>query len=361
MTDTKTRRRARAGMPIALLAMVSVVILGTLLGTMIVRQHQAASSSTLTLSGGATTPPPGATFTITPHPLQNVPAPSASIPPPAHPFYLQQNALNAAAPPCVIPPLPAAVLGPAGGPTDSGAGAPAATPGSSATATPVSTTTPSLAVPSPTPTTPSGVTTPAPTATVDVNKGANGTPAPTATLPLCGSGHPYAPNCYTTLPGPAPTYDEVRQALVTAATDYGIALSLVEAEAWQESGWQQNVVACDGGVGTMQLMPQTTAWLNQMYGTNFNPYVLQDNAHLGVLMLRYLYAYYLPFCNQGLPANESCTGDTIWPGATDNATLRDIMISAYNEGVGTMANYGIINWWYVQSVLTIRAQFLASQ
>ncbi len=53
---------------------------------------------------------------------------------------------------------------------------------------------------------------------------------------------------------------DARECLVDAAYEFGIALDLVLAVAWQESGWQQHVVSGVGATGLMQLMPGTAAW-----------------------------------------------------------------------------------------------------
>ncbi len=206
--------------------------------------------------------------------------------------------------------------------------------------------------------------TPCPTSTVP-SSALNPTPSAQrvpaqATIPVCNNGQPFQSKCYTVLPGQNPTFDQVQQSLISTANQYNIQYVLVEAIAWQESGWQENVQACDGGVGVMQLQPQTTQWLNQQNGTNYSPYTLSGNIQLGVAMVSWLYNYYLPFCNAGMPAGQTCTGDTVWPGATDGATLRDILVSAYNEGVGTMAQYGILNWQYVNNVLNLRQQFITA-
>jgi hypothetical protein len=207
-----------------------------------------------------------------------------------------------------------------------------------------------LATPCPV-TTPTGVPTATPT----------GTPLPAA-LPACGNGQRPGPRCYTTLPGTPPTQDQVREAMYNLVTANGFNnFSLIEAFGWQESGWQENVVACDGGVGVMQLQPETTAWLNQNDGTNYDPKTLDGNIHLGVAMVMWLYTYYIPFCNQGMPAGQTCTWDTVWPGATDGATVRQIIISSYNQGIGTTAKYGIQNWSYVNNVIALRQQFLAAE
>src|SRR5690606_11206547 len=44
---------------------------------------------------------------------------------------------------------------------------------------------------------------------------------------------------------------------------------LIKAVAEQESGWQSAIIACDGGIGTMQVMPNTADWMNQRFGTSY--------------------------------------------------------------------------------------------
>ncbi len=242
-----------------------------------------------------------ATSGVTAHPLAHVPQPTGSIPPLGMHFSLA-GARAALATPC---------------PVETPTGAPTATPFA--------------------------------------------TPVPAA-LPACGNGQRPGPRCFTTLPGTPPTQDQVRQEMYTVVSASGFSnFSLIEAFGWQESGWQENVVACDGGIGVMQLQPETVTWLNQSDGTNYDPKTLDGNIHLGVAMAIWLYDYYLPFCDQGMPAGQPCTWDTVWPGATDGATVRQIVISSYNQGVGTTANYGIQNWQYVNNVMALRQQFLAAE
>ena len=82
-------------------------------------------------------------------------------------------------------------------------------------------------------------------------------------------------------------------ALLTAeAQAYRIDPALVKAVAWQESGWRM-VVAADGGIGVMQLMPATAAWVGPaLLGRAIDPYNLQDNVQAGVALLAsYLQTY----------------------------------------------------------------------
>ncbi len=221
---------------------------------------------------------------------------------------------------------------------------------------------------------------PVETANVTPRVAATGTPSlhltltPTATpgpgrnvAPVCGDGkyvgmHVACPLPPGAFPNPEPTQDQVRQTMYNLAVSTGFYnFSLIEAEGWQESGWTENVIACDGGQGVMQIQPDTEQWLNQTYGTSYSSRTLEGNINLGIEMLEWLYNYYIPFCNQGMPAGQTCTWDTVWPGATDGATVREIVISSYNQGVGTTAKYGIQNWQYVNNVMALRAQFLAAE
>ncbi len=139
---------------------------------------------------------------------------------------------------------------------------------------------------------------------------------------------------------PQPTYSdplqwsnrpEVRAMLIAAADRHGLPRNLVLAIGWRESSWVQHVISWDGGVGTMQLMSYTTAWLNGYLGTQYNPDRLYDNIELGVSYLAILWRDFRGY-------------------------LPDI-ISAYNEGERGVRTYGIFNWWYVNSVFALMRAF----
>ena len=49
--------------------------------------------------------------------------------------------------------------------------------------------------------------------------------------------------------------------LATIALDYGLDPTLIQAIAWQESGWQQGVESEAGATGIMQVLPETGAWV----------------------------------------------------------------------------------------------------
>jgi hypothetical protein len=68
--------------------------------------------------------------------------------------------------------------------------------------------------------------------------------------------------------------------------------ALIEAIAWQESGWQSAIKACDGGVGTMQIMDATASWMNQRFGTGYVHTTLAGNTAIGAQYLEWLIAYF---------------------------------------------------------------------
>jgi LysM repeat protein len=81
--------------------------------------------------------------------------------------------------------------------------------------------------------------------------------------------------------------DAVGVVLAQVAQADGIATALLKALAWQESGWQM-VTAADGGIGVMQLMPDSVTWVSQsLLGYQIDPYNITDNVRAGAAMLRY--------------------------------------------------------------------------
>jgi hypothetical protein len=124
---------------------------------------------------------------------------------------------------------------------------------------------------------------------------------------------------------------EVSSLLHQAARRYGLPANLLMAIAWQESGWNQHVIAWDGGIGVMQLMPYTAMGINTSTGIRRNPYHLGDNINLGAT-----YLYWL------------------WHNFHGNLAK---VISAYNEGGWAVIHRGIFNWHYVNSVLSLMRRF----
>lgn len=125
--------------------------------------------------------------------------------------------------------------------------------------------------------------------------------------------------------------NQVRDMLIQAADRHGLPRNLVLAIGWAESNWTQHVISWDGGVGTMQLMSYTTAWLNTDMGTHYDPYQLYDNIELGTSYLRMLWNTFPNDLNK--------------------------IISAYNEGSHNVITRGIFNWFYVERVLAFMRRF----
>jgi LysM repeat protein len=120
---------------------------------------------------------------------------------------------------------------------------------------------------------------------------------------------------------------EVHNLLVQAAARHHLPRKLVLAIAWQESGWRQHVIAWDGGIGVMQLMPYTAMGINSGIDQELDPYGLWDNIDLGTTYLSWLWQEF-------------------------HGNLPDV-ISGYNEGGWSVRHWGIFNWHYVNNVLAL--------
>jgi LysM repeat protein len=127
------------------------------------------------------------------------------------------------------------------------------------------------------------------------------------------------------------TRPQVESLLRQAAAQYGLPANLLLAIAWQESGWNQHVIAWDGGIGVMQLMPYTAQSINAGTGIRRNPYVLTDNIYLGATYVSWLYHNF-------------------------HGNLADT-ISGYNEGGWSVVHRGIFNWRYVHNVMALMRTF----
>jgi LysM repeat protein len=89
-------------------------------------------------------------------------------------------------------------------------------------------------------------------------------------------------------PAPA-SLSSVQASLERHAASHNVDASLVKAMAWQESGWQQDVVSEAGAIGVMQVMPATARYVNSVLGEgNLDVRTADDNVRLGVRYLRHL-------------------------------------------------------------------------
>ena len=178
------------------------------------------------------------------------------------------------------------------------------------------------------------------------------------------------PGCQPTKDGTDASSSDVRAALAAAGakhywkgvvkpegytgdgTDIAVPTKLMNAVAYQESGWQSAIVACDGGVGTMQIMPGTIEQLNQRFGTDYStPLSLQENVEVGANYLEWLIMYFGLYYFGGnydvfVKAPIGSDGSEL--------ELRDAVIAAYNVGPGALENsdntLSVPNWNYVNAV-----------
>ncbi|MGY0005290.1 transglycosylase SLT domain-containing protein [Micromonospora sp. I033] len=175
---------------------------------------------------------------------------------------------------------------------------------------------------------------------------------------------PPASGCQPSYRGTQATRSQVKAALSdaaartywpTSAPDIKIPLTLVKATAWQESGWQSNIVACDGGIGLMQVMPATADWMNQRFGQSYDIDDYRDNAYLGGTYLAWLTKYIgdMYFESDYRLDASLCTSEL-------NSCLLNAVIAAYNYGHGAVAREGepltIPNPQYVRNVRALMTE-----
>ncbi|MEV7327080.1 lytic transglycosylase domain-containing protein [Micromonospora sp. NPDC093244] len=141
----------------------------------------------------------------------------------------------------------------------------------------------------------------------------------------------------------------------TSAPDIKIPLELVQATAWQESGWQSNIYACDGGVGLMQVMSGTATWMNQRFEQSYDIDDYRDNAYLGANYLAWLTKYIgdMYFESDFRLDAALCTSEL-------DSCLLNAVIAAYNYGHAAVAQEGepltIPNPSYVRNVRALMTE-----
>ena len=77
-------------------------------------------------------------------------------------------------------------------------------------------------------------------------------------------------------------------AFVRASEATGVPAPLLEALAWQESGWQTQVVSHIGAVGIGQLLPITVSFTNGLLNQSLDPARPEDNVLLSARYMAYL-------------------------------------------------------------------------
>lgn len=125
----------------------------------------------------------------------------------------------------------------------------------------------------------------------------------------------------------------LRPLFVKWAKVYGVPVDLIEAEAWQESGWNNSAVSPDDARGIGQLLPTTAAFVNQALGTDLKLSVPSDNIRLMAAFLGSLLR---------------ATGGQVC-GA----------VASYYQGFATLQRYGVlpVSQVYVRNVLSLRPLF----
>ena len=89
------------------------------------------------------------------------------------------------------------------------------------------------------------------------------------------------------IPVPAPA--TVESLLTKYAKTYKVEVPLIKALAWQESGWQQQVISDTGAVGVMQIMPETGRFTGEIILQRMvNTANLEHNVEAGVAFFAYL-------------------------------------------------------------------------
>jgi LysM repeat protein len=128
--------------------------------------------------------------------------------------------------------------------------------------------------------------------------------------------------------------DFVRRIIVREADRHGVPRALALAVAWQESGWQQNVVSHAGAMGVMQLMPATAEWVGQtMLHRPVRIHEARSNISAGVRLLsHYLHRY---------------------------GGNRDLVLAAYYQGQRAVDRYGIyaVSRPYIASIRYLERLF----
>ena len=134
---------------------------------------------------------------------------------------------------------------------------------------------------------------------------------------------------------PAPTAARVGAADVqSVAAQHGVSPSLATAIAWQESGFNNNMVSSANARGVMQVMPGTWDYVQQnLASRQLNPHSASDNVTAGVLYLKSL-------LNQ--------TGG-------DESSA----IAAYYQGLGALRSRGVFDdtKQYIANVQALRGRF----
>jgi LysM repeat protein len=129
-----------------------------------------------------------------------------------------------------------------------------------------------------------------------------------------------------------PSRASVRSLVAKTARRHGVDPALALAVAYQESGFQQNVVSPVDAIGIMQVLPSTARVLSAQYGRRLDLLRAEDNVTAGVLLLQQLVR---------------------GTGRADKA------LAGYYQGLGSIRAQGMLpqTHAYVRNVSALRARF----
>jgi hypothetical protein len=126
----------------------------------------------------------------------------------------------------------------------------------------------------------------------------------------------------------------LRPLFVKWSAAYGVPATLIEAIAWQESGWQNDVTSSANARGIGQLLPTTATFVSgNLLGLNLDLTVASDNIQMMARFFGYLLA--------------AAHGDLC------------VAVASYYQGFGAFQHLGVLpqSQAYVRSVFTLRSRF----
>jgi soluble lytic murein transglycosylase-like protein len=137
-----------------------------------------------------------------------------------------------------------------------------------------------------------------------------------------------------TAPSGSASQAQVGALIEQTARAHGWNPAFVKAIAWQESGWNNNVVSSAGAVGIMQVLPATGQWVSTyLAGQTLNLADPADNVLAGVLFLDYLHRM---------------TGGDV-----------RLILGGYYQGLRSMRDNGVYGQTerYIDNVMALRERF----
>ena len=127
---------------------------------------------------------------------------------------------------------------------------------------------------------------------------------------------------------------DVRAMITSEAKRQGVPTAFALAVAWQESGWQQDLVSAAGAIGIMQLLPATGDWVSAaMLGEPVHLRDARSNVRAGVALLGFYLDRY--------------------------AGSRELALAAYYQGMTAADRSGVyaVSRPYIASILALEAIF----